>query len=142
MDPLSIAASVVGILAVTGKLTSGLIDFIRRERNAPTSMHGIVSKLSALRACLTQLQPLVQASQVSNSRASHVSVEHVIIINTSCVLTLSELDRMMDSFKLQRPFSPLDKVRWAKNEPKIRELLSRVRASQSSLNMILAILTW
>jgi len=48
---------------------------------------------------------------------------------------------MMDSFKFQRPFSLLDKMRWAKNESKIRELLSRVRTSQSSLNMILAIFT-
>ncbi|KAL8828373.1 MAG: hypothetical protein Q9191_002629 [Dirinaria sp. TL-2023a] len=32
-------------------------------------------------------------------------------------------------------------MRWAKNEPKINRLLSRIRSSQSSLNMILAIFT-
>lgn len=143
MDPLSIFGCVLGILTVTGKLTGSLVDFIRREKDAPASMHGIVAELSALRACLAQLQPFMQGSrQASTTRTSQISVEQLIIINTSCVLTLSELDKMMDSFKLQRPFSLLDKMRWAKNEPKIRELLSRVRTSQSSLNMILTIFTW
>jgi len=143
MDPLSVIGSVIGILAVTSKLTGSLVDFIRRERDAPASMHGIVAELSALRGCLSQLQPFMQGSkQASRTRTSQISVEQLVIINTSCVLTLSELDKMMDSFTLQRPFSLLDKMRWAKNESKIRELLSRVRTSQSSLNMILAIFTW
>ncbi len=81
------------------------------------------------------------SKQAARTRTSQISVEQLVIINTSCVLTLSELDKMMDSFKFQRPFSLLDKMRWAKNESKIRELLSRVRTSQSSLNMILAIFT-
>jgi len=82
------------------------------------------------------------SKQASRTRTSQISVEQLVTINTSCVLTLSELDKMMDSFKLERPFSLLDKMRWAKSEPKIRELVSRVRTSQSSLNMILAIFTW
>jgi len=143
MDPLFVIGSVVGIIAVTGKLTSSLVDFIRRERDAPASMHGILAELSALRACLSQLQPFMQGSkQASRTRTSQISVEQLVTINTSCVLTLSELDKMMDSFKLERPFSLLDKMQWAKSEPKIRELVSRVRTSQSSLNMILAIFTW
>lgn len=142
MDPLSVIGSVVGILAVTSKLTGSLVDFIRREVEAPASMHGIVAELSALRRCLSQLQPFMQGSkQAARTRTSQISVEQLVIINTSCVLTLSELDKMMDSFKFQRPFSLLDKMRWAKNESKIRELLSQVRTSQSSLNMILAIFT-
>ena len=143
MDPLSIFGCVLGILTVTDKLTGSLVDFIQREKDAPASVHGIIAELSALRACLSQLQPFMQGSrQASPTRTSQISVEQLVIINTSCVLSLSELDKPMDSFKLQRPFSLLDKMRLAKNEPKIRELLSRVRTSQSSLNLILAIFTW
>jgi len=63
MDPLSVIGSVVGILAVTSKLTGSLVDFIRREVEAPASMHGIVAELSALRGCLSQLQPFMQGSK-------------------------------------------------------------------------------
>ena len=142
-DPLSVIGSVVGIVAVTSKLTTSLIDFVRREKDAPASMHGIVTELSALRACLAQLQPFIQGSRhASSTRTSHVSVEQIIVVNTSCVLTLSELDKTLDSFKFERAFSLLDKLRWAKNEARIHQLLSRIRASQSSLNMILSIFTW
>lgn len=143
MDPLSIAGSIVGILAVTGKVTNSLVHFMQREKDAPTSMHAINSELSALKICLSQLQPFLQGSrQASRTRTSQISLDQIMVINTSCVLAISELDRMMDSFSLQHSFSVLDRMRWAKNESKIQNLLARVWASQSSLSMILAIFTW
>ena len=142
-EPLSLIGSVVGIVAVTSQLTTSLIDFVRREQDAPASMHGIVTELSALRACLAQLRPFVQGSRhAPSNRASRVSLEQIFVVNTSCVLTLSELDKTLDSFKFDRAFTLRDKLRWAKNEPRIHQLLSRIRASQSSLNMILSIFTW
>jgi len=143
MDPLSVLASVTGILNVAAKVTQVLSDFIQKERGAPTSCRNIIAEVSALSVCLAQLAPILQGTeQAPQSRQAAISLGQVIVVNTSCVLTLSELEKILDSFKLNQPMPTLDKVRWTRTEPTIIGILDRIRASKSSLNLILTILTW
>ena len=143
MDPLSLLASITGILAVAAKVTSILTELIRNEKDAPSSISNIVAEVSDLRACLAQLSPLIRGvGSVPRSQRAAVSVDQVIIISTSCVLTMSELERILDSFKFDQPMSTVSKIRWSRQEQKIAGILTRVRASKSSLNLILTILSW
>lgn len=143
MEAISIAASVVGIISVTAKLATGLTELIERGKNVPGSIHSLVSELNDMRGCLAQLQPLLQDTQRSApSRTAMLSLSQILTINTSCVLTLSELEKFVDSFKKRQSLSNLDRLRWLKNESRIERMLLRIRASRSSLNLILVILTW
>ena len=129
--------------SVTAKLISVSTDLIKRGKHVPDSVHSIASELSDLRGCLSQLRPYLHGiEQASITRRSMISLDQVVTINTSCVLTLSELEEMFDSFSLHRLLSRFDKLRWVKNESRINRLLLRIRASKSSLNLILVILTW
>lgn len=69
-------------------------------------------------------------------------MEQIVVVNTTCVLELSELEKILDSFKLKQPMSTFTKLRWARNEQEITGILERIRVSKSSLNLILTILTW
>lgn len=143
MDPLSVIASITGILNVAAKVTSLLSDFVQKERDAPISFRNIIAEVSALSVCLAQLSPFLRGTeQAPKSRQAAISVEQVVIVNTSCVLTLSELEKILDSYKLNQPMSTITKIRWARNESKIVGILDRIRASKSSLNLILIILSW
>lgn len=143
MDPLSVVASVTGVLAVTAKITSSLTGFVKREKEAPKSIQKVITEVSDLNVCLAQLAPYIQKFEnVPKSRAAHISVEQVIVINTSCVLALSELEEILDSFKLNQPLSTMTKIRWARQEQTITTLLLTLRASTNSLNLILTILSW
>ena len=145
MDPFSVAASITGILAVAAKITKVLTDFIRKNADAPSAAHSIVAESQELIICLAQLSPLVQGRSNDNdlnSRRGAISLEQLVIVITSCVMAFSELERSLDSFALDQPFSRTAKLRWANGESKIANLLSRVRASTSSLNLFLTIMTW
>lgn len=143
MDPLSVLASVTGILNVAAKVTQVLSDFIQKEQGAPTSFRNIIAEVSALSVCLAQLAPILQGTeQAPRSRKAAISVGQVVVVDTSCVLTLSELEKILDTFKLDQPMSTPNKIRWARTEPTIVGILDRIRASKGSLNLILTILIW
>ena len=145
MDPLSVAASITGVLALAAKVTQVLADFIKKNTNAPNAAHSIVAESQELIICLAQLSPLIQArsnNEELNSRKAAISVEQLIIVISSCVMAFSELERSLDSFDLDQPLSRIARMKWAKEESKIAALLSRLRASTRSLNLFLTIMTW
>ena len=143
MDPLSIIASVTGILAVAAKITTSLTSFIGNGRNAPDSMKHIVAELSELSLCLTRLMPFIEGQRsVPNGQADVVTVEQVVVIGTSLITNISELDKWLDAFDFGTSLSMSERLRWVRKEKKIREILGRVRVSKESLNLILTIFSW
>ena len=143
MDPLSLVVSVTGLVTAAAKITSVLSDFIAKEKDAPNSARSIVAEVNHLRVCLTQLFPFLDGTGVATrTRRAAVSLESVVIISTSCVMTLSDLERLLDTFRLDQPFSRMMKIRWALQEQKVLTLVSRVREARNSLNLIITILTW
>ena len=143
MDGLSVIASVTGILTAAAKVTMMVTKFIEKERDAPDSMRQISAEVADLSNCLTQLSPFIRdIENVPTARKAAISVEQVVAINTSCVLTLSELEEVLDSFQLDQPMAAATRLRWVRHQEKIESILVRVRASKSSLNLILTIFTW
>ena len=143
MDPLSIVASITGILAAAAKVTTVVSEFVRKEKDAPQSMRSVLSELSDLTLCLVQLQPFIQGVRTApRERMSAISVEQIITISTSLVLNMNELERLVDSFNLAESMSIASRMRWVKDEDKLTEIIDRVRASQNSLNLVLTIFSW
>ena len=143
MDGLSVIASVTGILTAAVKVTMMITNLIEKERDAQNSMRKVLAEVADLSNCLTQLSPFIQnIGNVPTERKATISVEQVVAINTSCVLTLSELEEVLDSFQLDQPMAAGTRLRWTRHQEKIENILVRVRASKSSLNLILTIFTW
>ena len=135
-------ASVVGILAMAAKITGSLVEVVRKERAAPTSAQRIINEVSDLSLCLTRLKPFVDGIQsASEARRAAIAVDDVIILTTSCVTNLDDLDKILDSYQLHLPLSIARRTRWLKEEKKIDELVNRLQASKTSLNLMLTILT-
>ena len=143
MDPLSVTASITGIIVVATKLCDGITTLIKKERNAPPSMSALRHEVSDLSVCLVQIQPFIQNDQSTpRSRRAAITVELVIVITTSCVVNLAKLEEILDSFRIDQPLATFDRMRWIKREPEINELMARVQASKVSLILILIIFKW
>ena len=143
MDGLSVIASVAGILVAAANVTMMVTNLIEKERDAPESLRKVSAEVADLSNCLNHLSPFLQdIENVATERKAAISLEHVVAINTSCVLTLSELEEVLDSFQLNRPMATRTRLRWARHQEKIENILVRVRASKSSLNLILTMFTW
>ena len=143
MDPLSILASVTGILAVAAKITTVVTKFHQSVGYVPASTRSVLTEVSDLSLCLGQLTPFLRGTRTAEkTRRDGISVEQVVAISTSLVLSISELEKLLDSFKLDLPMSAFARIQWVRNEERIDGILNRIRASRSSLNLILTIFTW
>ena len=142
MDPLSVIASITGILTAAFKISSAASALISSWKDAPSSLHSIVSEMAALSACLAQLRPFLSRREIApKSRMTAISVEQIVVIASSCVLAVSELQETLDSLEPEKPLSKRVKIRWSSYEKKINMLRSRVQASASSLNLVLTVLS-
>ena len=143
MDPLSVGASIIGVLSAVRKISATASALVSGWKEAPISIRSINSEMSALRFCLEQLKPFFQGRRMApESRNAELSVQNFVAVLSHCVLTISELEKTMDTLKADRPLAAWTKLRWSSHEKKLNTLITRVRAATSSLNLILMIMTW
>lgn len=140
MDPLSIAASVVGLLGATVKVSTMLNTFVQGLKNVPNVAREVLQEVSDIRTCLAQLQAFLMGTRVgSRSRTALLMVDQVMVILTSCVMTFSELEQTVESLNDDRASK---RMIWPLREPKLEKLCQRLNSTKLSLNLILTTLTW
>ncbi len=143
MDPLSVFASIIGILGASAKVSSVLLAFVQSTKAAPKLAQTVLSEVNGLSAILTHLQTyLLGTASLSKSRASLILVEQVIVTLTECVTTFSELEDALGTSRNDGEMGTLDRVRWAMKESKISDIQGRLQSNKSSLNLMLTILQW
>ena len=136
MEPLSVAASIVGLIEATAKVSS----LIKTANGASSLMQDVLSEVSDIGMFLGQLQALVVRPAADiRSRASLLLVEDIIVVLTKAVMTFSELEKVIEQFK---PLRVVTRVKLAMREPTLSKLLLRLRSSKESLSFMLTILTW
>ncbi len=139
-DPLSIAAGVVGILTAAAQLSSLLIKFTKSVSEAPQQARIIIAELSDTTGILSHLQSFLLGHEFTDrSRTSLLKVDQVVTIVSGCVLTFSELEKLLDDLKVEGMFM-LDCLKWARKEPDIARLIQRLQNHKASLSLMLNIL--
>lgn len=141
MDPLSVAASITGLIVAGGQIAS----LIQRFLDAPSIAQTVGGEITHFVVVLSELQPYVTgSSSAHHSRTSLVDVQQIQIILTGCVLTVSELQAVVSG--LSQGSTPnigiRDRMKWLLAESNISQLVQRLRDHKSSLTLILTLLTW
>ena len=143
MDPLSIAASVVGLLGATVKVSTVLNNVFRDFKDVPNVARRVLQEVSDINNCLAQLQSFLIGTRVgSRSRTALIMVEQVVVTLTSCVMTFSELEETLESLSHDMPMQFSKRIAWFRKEPKLERLCQRLNSSKTSLNLLLTTLTW
>jgi len=143
MDPLSIIAAVLGILAVAAKVNTTLTTAFKNMERSPISAQCLLREIADLTACVSQVQAFLSGEQEADqSRKQLLMVEQLVVALSHCVLTMSELDQFLDSLKMTSSFSARTRLRWVREEDTVAGILIRLQASKSSLNLMLTTLTW
>ena len=142
-EPISVIASITGLLAVTAKVAALAKEYIQKERNAPGSMSNVLQEMSDFSICLNQLQPFIQGTRtLPTPQRAAISRDQLIVMLSSSVVNLAKLEEIMDTFQTSQPLSVSNRVRWTRRETEVTELLTQIRASRSSLNLMLTIFNW
>lgn len=144
MDPLtaiSVASSVVGLLALGGKIIS-LLSKITSVNNAPDLARDVKAEMTDISAALRHIQEFLSGEMVVPFQRRHyILVEHVVATLTGCVTTYSELEAIVDNLGIGASVMRVyDRTKWALKENDIRGLLHQLQNHKSSLNLMLTIL--
>ena len=139
-DPLSIAAGVVGIITAAAQMTVLLTRLTKSTVAAPKQARVVLTEVSDIAGILSHLQSfLLGLESPEKSRTSLLKVEKVVTVISSCVLTFSELEMMLDEMKTG-DLDILDRLRWARKESTILGLIERLQKHKASLSLLLNIL--
>ena len=143
MDPISITASIVGILGAAAKLCALLSAVVSNVNGAPRAAERVLVEVFDITTCLAQLQEYLLVPRAgSRSRKGLIMVEQVQVTLANTVIAFSELERLVDSMKLNQPMGISSKVKFALKESSINKILHRLQSSKATLNLILTTLTW
>ncbi|KAI0427155.1 Rho GTPase activation protein [Xylaria sp. FL1042] len=141
-DPLSVSASILGLITAGAKISQVLAQVVRKARRARGEFRNVQAEVASIQAILSQLQNFLLGTQrASRSRTSLIMVDQVIATLATCVTTFSELDSFAKALKSESDLGLLDRVRWIVIEGEFKEILARLVSHKTSLNLILTILT-
>ncbi|KAF4887929.1 hypothetical protein CGCF415_v014411 [Colletotrichum fructicola] len=108
-DPLSIAASIAGLLAAAGKVYTVVSGFIDSTANAPQSAAATLEAVGEIKLALSSVQSMIDSlHHLSASRKGLIQLEHLAIIITNAVFTLSKLESLVcqkDGFRVLQSHS-------------------------------------
>jgi hypothetical protein len=143
MDPLSIVASVAGLLMAAGTLTSTLSTIRSTVSNARLSIDQIASEVNDVRTSLSAVQKfLLGLSSAPRRRVALIQLDQLLATLTDAVLTFSELEDLVSPFATGSDLSITERVKWAWKEEKVLPILQRLQRHKSSFSVMLNIVQW
>jgi len=97
-DPLSIAASIAGLLSIARSILAEGYGYIASVRDSPNALKQLLSEISQLEAILGQIDELVRENAVNASPATQSSRHRVSeIITPDTIKTASDLLKSVQS---------------------------------------------
>jgi len=140
MDPLSVAASIVGIQGAAGKVIEilGPVVSALKDAKSPATIYSEVNNsriiLSALQTFLNNL------NTASRKRTALIQIDQLVAVLTDGVILFSELEALVLPLGTSEHFR--SRIQWARRERTFASLLSRLQGFKSSISLMLNILQW
>jgi len=149
MDPLSVTASVVGLLAA-GTKVAGLLQSVRSSYQGSQSLATTaLQEIKHLTAIFNQIQRYIEGqAAISRDRADLIQLNDLVAILTDCVMTYSELASILEGLNIGREsnvgetFRTRDRLKLVREEQSIQSLIQRLQNQKGSLQLILQLIEW
>jgi len=152
MDPLSIIASVAGIITAVSETIKIIGPYASANKTAPEIAAQLHSEALATKTILVALQRLIQdvmsvpstRSSSSAANASLVQIDHIVAVFSDGVLLFSDFHTTMNSMpslgKSNGSGRWWTSVQWVRKKDILAILLSRLQSFKQSVNCILSLL--
>lgn len=143
-EPLSLAASIAGLVSLAGQLYTTLDKFISNVRDAPALAQTIPSEIKSFRNSLKALSDVLSSPSppYSSQRGALISADYVVVSFTDAVLLFSQIDVVVIPLASFTEFNIAAKTQWARKKQKLNELASRLQWQKHTLVLQLKILRW
>src|SRR5690349_17649240 len=130
MDPLSVSASIAGLLSAAGTIAKVLGPYIAAAQDVPKIAAQVSAEVHEATIVLLALDKLARnITSVSIQRATLVSIDQVVAVLTNGVLVFSDLEASVGRLPLGESsvtrIGIWSRLQWARKEPEFSALLSR-----------------
>jgi hypothetical protein len=143
MDPLSVLASVTGLLAAVGSVMSKLTAIKSTLQDAPRFVDQILSEVGDLKTSLSAMHQLLgRLGSARQGRLALIQIDQLVATLTEAVRTFSDLEIKIASFAISPNLSLVERVKLAWNEDDIILVVERLRRYKLSLSLMLNIVQW
>ncbi|CAJ0544356.1 Ff.00g035750.m01.CDS01 [Fusarium sp. VM40] len=142
-DPLSISASIAGLISLSTVVYQTLSNFADKVDKAPKSAKEILYAVAEMRLALLSMSGLVDKfSRISARRKAMVQLDHLVISLSRAVMTFTDLELFLSDWPeiSSMQSSAWRRIRWAMKEDKATHLLKRLSENRMALIFILSIL--
>ena len=150
MEPLSVAASIIGILAAAGKVAEIVQPLVSSSAVASQLARQVYNEVSSIRTVLTSLKAVLQDLATplgrANARACYVQIDSLVVLFTDGTLLFSELEALLQPFKLPATGTVQllfrERALWVKRKNEIVNSISRMQRFLTALSALLNIFQW
>ncbi|KAI9687044.1 MAG: hypothetical protein M1822_002454 [Bathelium mastoideum] len=140
MDPISAAASIIGVLGAAGKIATLLYHFTSTIANAPRLAIVVLREVDDAARIIGQLgKYVVGNADIPPAGGSLVMLEQVLVILSNCVATFSELEAILDDLHVEPGLRNVERVKWSLKEPKIKAIVQRLQRHKASLTLMMSV---
>jgi hypothetical protein len=143
MDPLSVMASVVGLLTAASNVSSILSAIKSSMKDTPQLVNHVLSEVKEVEISLSAVHKFLQGiTSAPRRRIALIQLDQLIATLTEAVLTFSELEALVTPLATKSKVSIMERLKLAWKEDVVSSIMQRLQRHKSSLSLMLNILQW
>ncbi|KAH7020301.1 hypothetical protein EDB80DRAFT_870893 [Ilyonectria destructans] len=128
-NPLSIAASVAGILGAVAKV----YDLLSHVVDGPECVSAILAEVCNIRVVLQALQGFLSKIHLVPSRqVTLIQIENIVIIVTQTVWVFSELETILQPLTTQSWLPSRRRLNWMRRQPASQRLVIQLQKKSAT----------
>ena len=140
MDPLSVAASIAGLVSLTIQVSGTIGSYCKAVKDAPRSVQEINQELLLLLSALKQLDTFLRTQTLKNNSFDPLSILTTALI--SCHDSIDAISSELPIRKQDGKSHALDMLKWPFSEKEIQKNLEALRRCTSTFQFALTIEGW
>ena len=141
-DPLSVAASIAGLLSLAGQIYTVVDSFISTVQDVPSFAIHIRSKVDSFRNSLNALHRALESPIVRTNRAALIPADSIILACTNATLLFSEIEAIVLPIAKCNGPKIWYTSQWIRKKEKLEAFISRLQWQKLTLVLQLNILNW
>ena len=155
-DPLSIAASVAGLITISAQIVGMAKEVFGKVKDAPETMMQMREEVESMQPIFSQVQLLLNGSGkgVNHANLTMISVHNLMSTLTGCVIVYSKLEKKVNevcgfndpttaSALWKRAGVIADRVKWGLwRHEEVMCIIEDLQRQKRSLNLMVTIITW
>ena len=144
-DPLSIAASVAGLLAFTGTVSKSVFQFVTSIKDAPEDARNLVRSLYTLNIALGQIQQNLLDPDFA-LETNDKDVEDLQQCLANCTIVFTQLRQKVDDCGMgaqgqNHVRKAWESVKWSFTDDVLEDLFRRIEAEKATLQLLISAFT-